>query len=401
MINRLRVKFIAVNMGIVTIMLGAILGLVYGLTQMQLEARSTRMMQNITALSYSRGLAQIAEKAGQPAYLVFKPDPAGGWDMIQSHNFDLPEGLTYEELVERVKAGKKRTGNLKEYGLRYCFSDFPGGQRLVFADVSGNLEVLENLMNNCLILGAAGFLIFLFISIRLSRWAVRPVDEAMKQQRRFIADASHELKTPLTVIVTNAQILQDPQCSSETRAQCEKGIVAMAQRMRSMTGQLLQLAGLDAAQPEHHREKLDLSGLLEDEILPFEPCFFEKGLSFHTRIEADIWANADEEQLRQLVGILLDNARKYTTAGGSIRLRLKKKKRGRCVLSVSNEGDPLSPEQCEQLFSRFYRTDGSRSGESFGLGLAIAKSIVEHHGGRIWFESAGGYNTCFAELLCL
>lgn len=400
MIRKLRLKFIAVNMGLVTIMLGAILGLVYGLTQIQLENRSTRMLQEITALSYSPNLAELAQRQGNPSYLVFQPDPAGEWDMMQSHNFELPQGVSCEDLVQQVIAAKKRTGNIKEYGLRYCFTEFPGGQRLVFADVSGNMEVLNNLMNNCLILGAAGFAVFLCVSIWLSRWAVRPVDEAMKQQRQFIADASHELKTPLTVIVTNAQLLQDPECSEATRQKCEKGIVAMSERMRSMTSQLLQLAKLDAAQPEKHREKLDLGSLLEDEILPYEPCFFEKGLLLHINIQPELWVNGDPEQLRQLLGILLDNARKYTAPGGSIRLMLKKKKRGRCILSVANEGELLSEEQCAKIFSRFYRTDGARSGESFGLGLAIAKSITEHHGGKIWMESSGGSNTCFVEMPC-
>ncbi|EJW99674.1 integral membrane sensor signal transduction histidine kinase [gut metagenome] len=298
-------------------------------------------------------------------------------------------------------SGKKRTGTIKEYGLRYCFAEFPGGRRLVFADVSGNMEILSNLMCNCLILGVAGFAALLCVSIWLSHWAVHPVDEAMKQQRQFIADASHELKTPLTVIITNAQLLQDPDCSESIRRQCEQGIIVMAERMRSMTGQLLQLARLDATQLEKNREKLDLSSLLEDEILPYEPCFFEKGLTFHTSIQSELWVNGDPEQLRQLLGILLDNARKYTIPGGGIWLLFKKKKRGRCVLSVANEGEPLSEEQCTKVFSRFYRTDGARSGESFGLGLAIARSIVEHHGGKIWLESSGGYNTCFVEIPCL
>lgn len=400
MIRKLRLKFVVVNMVIVTILLSCILGFVYSLTLIQMENKSIRTLQKKIAISYIQDSPQKGGQEYRFPYVVLQITPDHNWELIESHNFDCSDQDFMDTIVAQALNSSKRTGNLKHHALRYCLIKYPGGDRLIFSDISREQDVMNSLMYSCLALGVVGFFLFLGISILLSYWAVKPVDEAIKQQQQFVADASHELKTPLTVIMTNAELLQNPAATEATKRRCLDGILSMSQRMKDMTNQLLQLAKLDASIPQKGLSSLNFSELVEDEILPYEPLFFEKGLTLNTDIQPEIIINGNSLQLRQLIGILLDNAQKYTTPQGTTWVELSASRKNRCMLTVMNEGTPLSQEQCKQSFQRFYMTEASRGGESFGLGLAIAKSITEHHKGKIWVESKEGRNLYHAEFPC-
>ena len=137
---------------------------------------------------------------------------------------------------------------------------------------------------------------------------------------------------------------------------------------------------------------------LETAVLPFEPLYFEQGLMLQTQIEPRLAVTGNEAQLRQVAEILLDNARKYSTPGGVVRLTRRSQGR-QAVLALESPGQPLTPDQCRDIFRRFYRVDEARSRDgSYGLGLSIAQRVVEEHGGKIWAESAGGVNTFFVQL---
>lgn len=401
MIRKLRLKFIIVNMGIVTVLLACILGFVYSLTLIQMENKSIRALQKTIALSYTQDDTPAQKLESRFPYVVLQITPDHSWELIKSHNFDCSDQEFMDSIVAQALGSTKRTGNLKHHALRYCLIQYPGGDRLMFSDISKEQDVMHSLRYSCLALGVIGFFLFLGISILLSHWAIKPVDEAMKQQQQFIADASHELKTPLTVIMTNAELLQDPSATETTRRRCVDGILSMSQRMKDMTNQLLQLAKLDAPLPQQNLSELNFSELIEVEILPYEPLFFEKGLTLESEIQPDIRLNGNSQQLRQLLGILLDNAQKYCIPQGIAQVNLSATRKNRCVLTVANQGTPLTPEQCQQSFQRFYRIEASRGGESFGLGLAIAKGITEQHKGKIWVESKDGCNLYHAEFPCL
>ena len=255
---------------------------------------------------------------------------------------------------------------IEEYHLRYYRSDNLISPCLVFADMSSEMATLSNLMQTCILIGCLGFLLFLGISILLSKWAVRPVELAWQQQRQFVADASHELKTPLTVIE-----------------------------------QMLQLARAYQADPREHFSSVDLSKVASEALLPFEPIFFEAGLTLTSDLSPAVQVTGSEPQLRQVLEILLDNARKYSQEGGATQVCLKRRGKSHCLLTVANQGEPISPEALANLFKRFYRADPARSRNgSYGLGLAIAESIVNRHRGKIWAESQNGINTFYVELPC-
>ena len=173
----------------------------------------------------------------------------------------------------------------------------------------------------------------------------------------------------------------------------------MAGQMKGLLEQLLWLARADDGRIQEGKKLVDLSQETNEAALPYEPVFFEHGLELETEIADGIQIMAIPAQWKRLVEIFLDNALKYSSAGGKTRLILEKTRPGHCRLTAANQGEPIEEGQLNSLFDRFYRAEPSRTRDGgFGLGLSIAKSIVEAHGGKIWAESKEGVNSFFVEL---
>ena len=225
--------------------------------------------------------------------------------------------------------------------------------------------------------------------------------KAEKMRQEFTANVSHELKTPLTVIMTSAELAQSPDYDEECRERFLSSILTMSRQMRGLIEQMLQLARADQADPREHFSSVDLSKVASEALLPFEPIFFEAGLTLTSDLSPAVQVTGSEPQLRQVLEILLDNARKYSQEGGATQVCLKRRGKSHCLLTVANQGEPISPEALANLFKRLYRADPARSRNgSYGLGLAIAESIVNRHRGKIWAESQNGINTFYVELPC-
>ena len=368
MIRRLRIKFVCINMVLVTAMLWAILAVVLHSTQ--------------------AGMASESMRAMEAAVLPGPQRPAGpGWGP-RCFTLELGPG---GELS--ASPGADSFGG--EAWLRQVWEAVRGRQEGVFADASGELAAMASLRRSCLLVGSGGFLAFLGLSILLARWAVGPVDQAWRRQQQFVADASHELKTPLTVILANAELLADPGCTGGERL--AGNILTVARQMRSLVERLLELARMDAGKGEA-QEPVDLSRLVGDALLPFEPVFFEAGLTLESRVEEGIWVRGSGMQLAQAADILLDNARKYAAPGSAVSLRLERTGRW-CLLRVATAGEPLTRQERQDVFKRFYRADPARAREgSCGLGLSIARSIAAAHRGRIWAESGPAGNVFLIRL---
>ena len=299
-----------------------------------------------------------------------------------------------------AQAQDKTDGLLSAYHLRFFIANTPDGEKYVFADTSAEQATLNGLIRTSVLIGIGSLAVFFALSLFLARWAVRPVEEAWQQQKQFVADASHELKTPLAVILTNAELLQT--ADEEDRQRFSSNVLAAATQMRALVSGLLDLARSDQAKTAAARERFDWSRCALDACLPFEPVFFERGLTFSYDVEPGLFVLGDEAQLKRCANILLDNAQKYAAPGGACSLRLMRHGKNRCRLCISSEGAPLSAEACRKIFERFYLLDGARSRDgSYGLDLSIAESIVRRTGGRIWAESAAHENRFFIELpLC-
>ena len=375
MIRSLRRKFVAMTMAIFTGLLCVIFGLVIHFTGQTLQADSIRALRQAAQESIQPG---IPGQLRQPCFLV-RVTP---WSQTiqNTGGFDLSDSQMLTDIMSQAAASETELGVLEEYDLRFYRLQRPGELTLVFMDISGEKAALGNLTWTCVGIGMFSAAAFWGISILLARWAVRPVERAWAEQRQFVADASHELKTPLTVILTNAELMQ-----TQPDPQYARSVLTMATRMRALVESLLELARVDNGAVRAAFEDTDLSALVEEELLPFEPVYFERGLELDCAVEPGLHVLGSPRHLRQVVSILLDNAVNHAPEGSAVRVRLQRQG-GAALLTVTNPGD-LSREDCRNIFLRFYRVDAARSGGGYGLGLPIAQGIVRDHGGKIWAES--------------
>ena len=398
MIKRLRTKFICINMVIVTAMLYVIFALIIFFTGMGMEMQSRSMMQVLVDSAVRPEWVREERQVIWQPHFVVHLDKTGKVLSIDRENFSAAEEQTLREYAQEARLREQDAGALRDAKLRFQKLPGPHGQTIVFADASMELEIMENLVKSCILIGLLSFCVFLVISFLLARWAVRPVEMAWNQQRRFVADASHELKTPLTVIMTNAELLQSSEYDEAQRKGLQERILAMSRQMRGLVESLLELARVDDGAAKMVFGTVDLSEQVAEGVLPFEPIFFEKGLLLDSSIEAGIRVKASASHLRQVLDILLDNGAKYAFPGSRIQVNLRRQGRY-CLLTVANPGEAIGREDLKNIFKRFYRIDKARAmNHSYGLGLSIAESIVREHKGKIWAESEHGVNTFFVQL---
>ncbi len=252
--------------------------------------------------------------------------------------------------------------------------------------------------------------VFLMTSIVffLSRFITNPVTKAMLREKQFVSDASHELKTPLGAISINAQALLgsaekvfSPKSETtvplaESRRNYERhiqNIIRESQRMNRLVEKLLMLSKIEENKVRK-KSQISLSSCVEEMALTYESVAYEKGIHYSYDIADGMSINGIEDEIKQLIAILIDNAIKYTPKDGNVRTTLQRRKE-KIVLTVEDTGDGIPAENLPHIFERFYKADISRQSSSFGLGLAIAKAIADRHKAHISAESTPGKNTKF------
>ena len=283
-----------------------------------------------------------------------------------------------DELIRMARdllAKDKTAGRLDS--LSYTISSKQGYTLVAFIDDTMTERSMRTLLHNVLIIGGTSIVILFFLSLFLSGQIIRPLEENDKKQKQFISDASHELKTPVAVISTNAELLSRELGENEWLA----NIQYENERMGDLVKQLLDLSR--AENTETPMETVDLSRVVTGEMLAFESVAFDQGKTIQSDIDEGIRVMGNQAQLTQLTSILLDNAVQHG-AGNKIELTCKRQGHS-AVLSAVNDGDEIPAEKLEHLFDRFYRVDEARSNEGhhYGLGLSIAKAVAEKHGGNI------------------
>ena len=302
-------------------------------------------------------------------------------------------------LINTVRSMPENEGVLEDYGLRYYYENTMLGKRIVLLDKQYEDDSLKQLIITSLIIGFAALAAFLAISIVVARIAVKPVEKSLQQQKQLVSDLSHELKTPMTVINTNADIiLSHPEETVEDQQKWLHYIKDETVRMSDLIGNMLYLAKSDEQDAKAVLSEVDLSSAAFEASLPFESVCFENGKTLDIDIEHGITVKCDEKSIKQLIVILLDNANKYSNDHGIIRLRVHADQ-DRAYISVYNTGEPIPKECIPHLFERFFRVDKSRSREQggSGLGLSIAKHIIEMNEGVISVNSDEVHGT---EFLC-
>ena len=397
MIRKLRLKFVAICMALVTAILAAVFFSVYFSMARNISDLSRQVLYRVVqeeSVGGSMTRPDISINIGGDRVLLpyftvnLWTSRRGGYTAQITGgtyaNLENTDELT--AILQDCLSQDRREGTIAAYHLRYLRQDNGLYEKLAFVDMSMEQAVLRKLMGSYLFIALASLLLLLGVSILLSRWATRPVEKAWTQQRQFLSDASHELKTPLTVILSNAELLEQAQLSDKP-ARWTDNILSEAGRMRSLVEEMLTLARADNMVRTAVLTEVSLSDIAADCALAFEPVAFEAGKSLDYTLAENITVLGDREKLRQLISVLLDNAIKYGADGGTVTLSLEKTDR-QAKLTVSNPGDPIPPEQLGHLFERFYRADDSRGEKSgFGLGLSIAQTIAAEHKGTLKAES--------------
>ena len=412
MIRQLKKKLVLINMSLVLVVLLAVFTALCVST-------ATNQQQ-----SADRSLSALLQRHSEDAPKLDIGKSNDGKDGIPQRNNDLLAGFvisvnsdktasietshsvnisdeTAQSLIALAQDSGKESGILRAYSLRYLISIENGETRIAFQDASSDLAAMSELIIMSLLVGVLALLAFLFVSLLLANFAVKPVEAAWNRQKQFIADASHELKTPLTVILANQKILlTHPEQSIEKERQWIENTQSEGERMKALVEDLLFLAKTDDTVSRETLSDVNLSDVVQGSILSFASLAFESGITLNDNIQPDIVLTGSEPKLRRLCGVLLDNALKYVNAHGSVDVDLHAEG-GNANLRVHNTGTPIPEEELPHLFERFYRVDRARSAGGYGLGLSIAQSIVKAHGGKISVTSTTDTGTTFLVTLTL
>lgn len=309
-----------------------------------------------------------------------------------------------ETALSRLAPAEDGTGSFSDLGLFFEKRTIGDTTYLAFADAN-SAAGWKSLALTLVGAAIAALAAFFVISLFFSRWALRPVEQTWRSQRQFIADASHEPKTPLTVILADASIaLEHPERTVESQRQWIEGIQVEGQRMQGLVEDMLALAKHDTAEVDaqatmgKQQEKLDLADMAQRAVLQFEAVAFERGVEIDVTesSSAPVFIGGVRGDIERVLGILVDNACKYAEAGGHVVVGTKREGK-HAIIQVNNTGTPIPSSDLPHIFDRFWRADEARTSGAggYGLGLSIARSIVEEHGGTLSAQSSAERGTTF------
>lgn len=432
MLKKLRIKFVALTMTCVGIILAASLALICFLDyQHGIESMRAALNGSLSsAIKADREFNHPIENlAGEDAYFDSKrpiPPKIGGNNEVESaipvaicvtkdgKTFTARGAVATASLDENVLAqacseafaAHDSFGETGEFGLYFAKRTDGGNTYLAFADAS-LIADWESLALNLAGIGLVMLVIFFASSIFFSHWALSPVANAWKAQRQFVADASHELKTPLTVILANSSILlEHPENTIEQERRLIESTQEESKRMKDLVENMLSLARLDEDEIQGHPqatfESVAFEKIVQKEVLQFESVAFEKTVELELQDTKPAIVSGDAQNLSKLVGILLDNGCKYAGIGGAVSVNLCVQGRN-ALLKVHNTGPSIPAEDLPHIFDRFWRADEARNRTegSYGLGLSIAQQIAQTHKGNITVESNEQVGTTFTVTLPL
>ena len=389
--KELRNKFVAVTMMLMCLLFGVFYAVNYYYQEYWFDQDTLQMVRWLTrsdvlmnendigtemiknTSEYDSIIAMIVSESGEVIDTEY---------IVESDRAHVPERIIQKILSqgnEKWKAGS----------YIYDIKQLPKDQQLiVMIDTSDGTNTVVRILTS-VVLVCVGVLILLLITVYLSRFVTKPAKAAMEREKQFISDASHELKTPLGAISINAQALK----TKDRDNKHIRNILSESERMNRLIERLLILSKLDE-NADVQKNAFSLSSCTEEMALTYESVAYDKGIDYSYDIADSISFYANEDDIRQLIAILIDNAIKHTDERNSIKITLSENS-GSIKLSVENTGNGISAEDIPHIFERFYKADSARSDNSFGLGLAIAKAVTERNGGTISVRSEAGIGTCF------
>ena len=385
MIRKLRLKIVGISVVTVAVVLVSALVILALSTRSQMAQSSEARLYE--ALEGKLDKSELPGSSGLPCF-VAEVYSGGTIRLSVSSYYNLQDEEMVLHIVQAALEREDDSGVLGDCSLRYLRRIGVVSVRIAFTDCTMEQATMRSLLLRSGLVALAALAVLAGLSYCLAGLVVGPVKRAWQEQKQFVSDASHELKTPLTVILSSSELAAEEQDVQRTKQYVE-GIHAESLRMKALVEDMLTLARTESGtRPE--TEAVDLSDTVLESVLAFEPVAFESGRELVYDIQPELTVMGSGVQLRRLTDILLDNAVKYAAEGTPVRLLLRQE--GRCAaLRVENRGETIPAEKLRHIFDRFYRADESRSGgEGFGLGLAIAQSIAQSHGGSIGCASEEG-----------
>lgn len=329
----------------------------------------------------------VPRSLGSIDFFIIMADEEGKLAGIQ--NNDEMSDAVAQEYINEILSRNVSSGMANNY--QFCTEKKDNGTLMVFTDKSAEIDMMNKLKRTTVIVGLISIVILSAAAYFLSGLIVRPIKVAFDKQKQFISDASHELKTPLTVISANADVLEGEIGENKWLTYIQD----QADRMNVLVNDLLNLTRLEN-NSNFIPTEFDLSKAIENTALPFECRAFEAGKNFVLNIQEGLRITGSEQHVKQMAAIFIDNALKYSKENGTVRVTLKNDG-GKIRFSVYNTGTGLKEEEKEKIFERFYRSDASRNRATggYGLGLAIAKSIIDKHKFKLFVDNAEGKSVCF------
>ncbi len=379
MVKKAQIQFICITMTILFAVFAAILGVAYYVCRLSCH---TSIIDKLSRLerSYEISVRGDTSFTLQDGLIVLKNPTAYSYEILDGS--DLFDTNKISEIVNASFSRYPEVSASSIGKIYYRISLVRGGQLLVAADMTYYFEkAVTNTLRVLLFLVVFYFILF-FVVWGFSYKIFQPIKESLYKQRKFISDASHELKTPIAVISANADVLK----TNEENRYLDS-IKSQTKRLNLLVTDMLTLARMDESHKTLVKETFCLSDVVTEAVLPFDAVSFENGKVLLSEIEKNVEYYGNRESVKKMIDILLDNAVKYATKGGTIKVTLVK-----TTLIVTNSGSDVKDADSNKIFERFYRGESSRSRETggSGLGLSIAKSIATQNGWNITAKSRYG-----------
>lgn len=309
--------------------------------------------------------------------------------MVLSNSLKETTDKDILSMTQKLQKSGKKFGSIDDY--IYLVRILKSGNTVyIFVN---NKEALQNSKQFFIVsifIFLLSVIVFTIISYYLSRWMIKPSEKAIKNQKIFVANISHDLKTPITIIRANADLIENEVKNKKSI----KYIQQETEKLNHLVNEMLTLTRIDNTISKENFKSFNFGDSLFDVVLPFESIAYEKGIRFNVNIDEVTDYFGDESNIQKLAEILIDNAMSYTAKGGIVDVDAYENSKA-VTLSVTNTGEPISDEKKVEIFDRFYRESKSRerTGNHYGLGLSIANTIVKKHNGKITVESKNGKNT--------
>ena len=388
MFDKLKLKFILINMSLLTVVFISIFGTLYFMTN---ESMNRETNSSLNAL-------MIDNHKPRPNTSNIMVDVDDNGNIIKKFiSFNLNVNTNdLQNAINKILNNKKDSSkiNINKEPYVYLKRTSSTTTKIVFLNISYQENFKLSLLKIFISVGFISLIALLMISIYLTNKSIKPIKDVFDKQKQFIADTSTKLKTPLTIIKTNTSlVLSNPEDPVKNQSKWINYINLQTDRMSELVNEMLSLAKLDTDENTLVLSSINISKIIESMI---DAIIYENGINLYTKIDNDIFITGDKESLKKLFSIIMDNAIKHTNNKGSIHVNLVLDK-NTVKLSIKNTGKGISSEHIEKIFERFYRVDSSRVRETggYGLGLSIAKSIVEQHKGNIYAKSTVDKDTTF------